>query len=148
MLWKDNLNGIMVNFDVNFTNEGENILKKAVSDERMIKTGVSITVFFKEGDSITENFEFSKRFGTLHDLLIDLINEEISTYKAVQEQNEMINKVEELKDFISLEEKSITNKITQSIKNYIKYYKENKNTIFFFFCRTKKSFKKCIKAVW
>ena len=89
-------------------------------------------LFFKTGNSIIENFDFSKRFGTRHDLLINLINEEISTYKAVKEQNEMINKIEELKDFISLEEKSITNKITQSIKNYTTYYKENKNTIIFF----------------
>ena len=118
-----------MNFDMNFTNEGENILKKAVNDERMINYS---NLFFKTGDSIIENFDFSKRVGTLHDLLINLINEEISTYKAVKEQNEMINKIEELKDFISLEEKSITNKITQSIKNYTKYYKENKNNFFFF----------------
>ena len=34
----------------------------------------------------------------MHNLLIDLLNEKISNYKAVQ--NEMITKIGELKDFV------------------------------------------------
>ena len=48
----------------------------------------------------------------MHDLLIDLLNEKISTDKAVKEEDEMIKKIGELKEFILLEEKDITNKNT------------------------------------
>ena len=36
------------------------------------------------------SYNFLKRFGTLHDLLLDLLNKEISTINAGTEQNEMI----------------------------------------------------------
>ena len=89
------------------TDNGENILQKVAKDERMINYN---NLFSKAGNHIIKNFGFLKRFGTLYDFLIDLINEKTSTLKAVRKQNEMINKIEELKDFILLEEKSITNK--------------------------------------
>ena len=47
-----------MNFDMNFTNEGKNILKKAASDERMINYN---NLFFKIGDPITNNFNFFKK---------------------------------------------------------------------------------------
>ena len=78
----------------------------------------------------------------MHDLLRDLLNEEISTDKAVKEQNEMITKVEALKRFILLEEKIIMNKNTQTV---IKKTKTKAQRNFYFFCKTKKCFKKCIK---
>ena len=96
MFLKDNLNYILINFDMIFSNEGENIPKNAASNERMINYN---NLVFKTGDPIIKNLRFSKRFGTLHDLLIDLLNEEISTYKAVKEQNEIITKIAELKVF-------------------------------------------------
>ena len=116
-----------MNCDKNFTNEGKSILKKSASDARMINYN---NLFFKADDPIIKDCDFFKRFGTLNDLLIHLLNEEISTNKAVKEQNEMIIKIEELKDFTC--------------------YKENKdkNTGKTLFCRTKKYFKKCIKTVW
>ena len=40
----------------------------------------------------------------------------MSTLKTAKEQIEMINKIEELKDFILLEEKGVTDKNTQIIK--------------------------------
>ena len=83
MLLKDNLDGILMNFDMNFTNEGANILKKIATDERMINYN---HWFFKTGDPIIKNFDFLKRFGTLYDILLDLLNEKISTIKAVKEQ--------------------------------------------------------------
>ena len=138
MLLKDNLNNILMYFDLNFTNEGKIILKKAVSNERMINYN---NLFFKVGDAIIQNFDFLKRFGTLHDLLIDLLNEEIGTYKAVKEQNEIITKIEGLKGFILLEEKSITNKNTQSIIRKTKTRTQKK----IFFARQKSVLRNALK---
>ena len=73
-------------------------------------------LFFKAGNLNLTNFDFLKRFGTLYDLLIDLRNEKISTLTVAKEQIEMINKIEEIKDFILLQGKGIINKNTQSIK--------------------------------
>ena len=82
---------------------------------------------------------FLKRFSTLHDLLFDLLDEEISINKAVKEQNEMMIKIQELRDFILLEEKDIKNKNTLGIIR-----KTEANTQIFFFFQNKKV---CIKAV-
>ena len=87
VLLKDNLNDILMGFEVNVTGKGKNILKKVPSDERMINCN---NLFFKTGNPIIKNFDFLKRFGTLYNLLFDLLNEEISTIKAAKEQNEMI----------------------------------------------------------
>ena len=54
-------------------------------------------------------------FGTFGNLLIDLLNLKISTFKAAEEQNEMINKIGELKDYILLEEKSIEEEKTKHV---------------------------------
>lgn len=99
-------------------------------------------LFFKTGNLTIEKFDFFKGFGAFHDLLRDLLNEEISSDKAVKEQNEMITKVEALERFILLEEKIIMNKNTQSI---IKKTKTKAQRNFYFFCKSKKCFKKCIK---
>ena len=50
---------------------------------------------------------FLKRFGTLYDLLIDLLSEKISPTKALIEQNEMIKKIEKLRDFVLLKKEKI-----------------------------------------
>ena len=100
MLLKDNLDGILMNFYMNFTYEGANILKKIAKDERMINYN---HWFFITGDPIIKNFDFLKRFGTLYDMLLDLLNKKISTIKAVKEQLDE-KKIEELKNFIVLEE--------------------------------------------
>ena len=39
-----------------------------------------------------KNFDSLKRFGTLYNLLLILLNEEISTFKAAREQKEIIRK--------------------------------------------------------
>ena len=77
---------------------------------------------------------FLKRFSTLHDLLFDLLDEEISINKAVKEQNEMMIKIQELRDFILLEEKDIKNKNTLGIIR-----KTEANIQFFFFFSKQKS---------
>ena len=88
----------------NFTEKGRDIIKKLAKDQRLVNCN---DLFFKTGNPITKNFDFLKRLGTLYDLLIDLLNEKITILKATREQNEMISKIEELKDFISLEQESI-----------------------------------------
>ena len=60
VLLKDNLDGILMNFDTNFTNEEVNILKKVATDERIINYS---HCFFEKGDPIIKNFDFLKRFG-------------------------------------------------------------------------------------
>ena len=51
----------------------------------------------------------------MYNLLIDLLDLKISTFKAAEEQNEMINKIGKLKDFILLEEKSIEEEKTKRV---------------------------------
>lgn len=68
----------------------------------------------------------------MYDLLFDLINRKISISEEKQEQEDMIIKIEELKNFIFLEEESITERKTERkqilviqkrvIKNAIKQY--------------------------
>ena len=50
----------------------------------------------------------------MHDLLINLLNEEISFSEATKEQEEMIFKIEKLKNFILSEQKGMANKNTHS----------------------------------
>ena len=64
-------------------------------------------MIFRTGNPIIYKYRFLKRFGTFYELLIDLTGEEISTIKAVEEQNALIDKIDELKNFILLEEESI-----------------------------------------
>ena len=69
---KDNLNNILYVFEMNFNvDSGENILKNVSKDERMINYN---HLFFKTDNPIIKNFDFLKRFGTLYDLLIDILN--------------------------------------------------------------------------
>ena len=68
-------------FNTNVTKKGEVTLKKLASDERMINYN---NLFFKRGNPSIENFDFLKRFGTLYNLVIDLLNEEISINEAEQ----------------------------------------------------------------
>ena len=54
-------------------------------------------LFFKTGNPIIKIFDFLKRFGTLFDLFTNLLDKKINTFRAAEEQKEMINKLEELK---------------------------------------------------
>ena len=90
MLLKDNLCDILFRFETKFNNnEGKNILKKLARDERMTNYN---SLSFKTGNPVINNFDFLKRFGTLYDLLLDLLKEEIDTDKALREKNETIKK--------------------------------------------------------
>ena len=79
LLLTNNLNGILMTYDINFTKKGENILKNLVNDKKMINYQ---NLLFKTGNPIIGNFDFLKRFGTLNDLLTDLLNRKISTIKV------------------------------------------------------------------
>ena len=80
------------------------ILTILANDERMINYK---TLFFRSGSPAIDNYDFLKRFRTLYDFLIDLFNERIGIIKASKEQNEMMKKMNERKDFVLLEEESI-----------------------------------------
>ena len=66
--------------------------------------------------------------------MIDLLNEKISILKATKGQNEIINKIEEITNFILLEKEGITNENAQIVLK-----KTDKNTKKRNFFRTKKS---------
>ena len=46
---------------------------------------------FKTGNPIIKNYDFLKMFGTFYDLLLDLLNEGISTIEAAKEQSVIRN---------------------------------------------------------
>ena len=116
---------------MNFTNEGINILKKLARYEMIINHNLKKN---KTSNFGIENFNFFSRFGKLYGLLIYLINDRIGINEATQEQREMIYRQAKKFHFIGKR----------------KYYKE-KNTIkrkkgAIKKAKTKKSYKKCIKA--
>ena len=129
--------GMLLNYDQNFSDKGENILEKITTDERMINYN---NLFFKTGDPVFKNFDVLKKFGTLHDLSTDLFNEEISTLESAKEQNEKIEEINELGNFFLLEEESIkkTEYVTKKTKN-----KTQANQI----VRIQKRMQECNKAV-
>ena len=129
--------GMLLNYDQNFSDKGENILEKITTDERMINYN---NLFFKAGDPVIKNFDVLKKFGTLHDLSTDLFNEEISTLESAKKQNEKIEEINELGNFFLLEEESIkkTEYVTKKTKN-----KTQANQI----VRIQKRMQECNKAV-
>ena len=62
-------------FIMDFMVMEENILEKLTNDGRIINYK---NLFFKTGNSGINSFDFLKRFGTLFDLLIDLLNEKMN----------------------------------------------------------------------
>ena len=116
MLLRDRLDEIFSSYDMIFTTKGENILKKVAEDERLINCN---NLFFKTGDPIINNYDFLKKFDTLNDLLLKLLNKEVITIKTANEQNELLDKIDDLKNFILLEEKQGTKKQRQKHKQKI-----------------------------
>ena len=104
VLLKDNLDDIVTAYDMNITAKGKDVLKKVADHENGINYK---NLFFKSGIPTISNYDFLKRFGTLYDFLIDLLNKKTSLKKAALEQAKMIDKKRELKDFLLLEEKNI-----------------------------------------
>ena len=104
VLLKDNLDDILTAYGMNITAKGKDVLKNVANHENGINYK---NLFFKSGIPTINNYDFLKRFGTLYDFLIDLLNKKTSLKKAALEQAEIIDKKRELKDFVSLEEKNI-----------------------------------------
>ena len=77
-------------------------------------------MFFKAGNPTIYNYDFLKRFGTLYDFLIDLLKERIGIIKATREQNKMITKINELENFVLLEEESINKQKRRSAIKKVK----------------------------
>ena len=91
-----------MNFDMNFTDEGLNILQKASSDERMIN-GNNLT--FQIGDPIIRKFDFQKDL--VHCMIYQLIYlallEECVTEKCHKKGNKAVIKEFLLKAIFILE---------------------------------------------
>ena len=108
ILLRDNLDDILLNYgEFNISSDGENILKELADDGRNINYK---NLFFKSDNTTIDNYDFFKRFGTLYDLLIDLPSKKVNIKKAGLEQNEMIDKIIELRNFVLLEEKTLIKK--------------------------------------
>ena len=75
VLLSDSLNNILMVYDMNLSIKRKNILRKLADDEKNINYK---NLFFKSGNPAIDNYDFLKRFGTLYDILIDLLNEKIS----------------------------------------------------------------------
>ena len=83
-------------------------------------------MFFKAGNPTIDKYDFFKRFGTLYNLLIDLLSKKISFKKAGLEQNEMIDKIIELRNFILLEEKNKNKEKSKSAIKKVQKHREEK----------------------
>ena len=65
-------------------------------------------MFFKAGNPTLHINDFLKRFGTLYDFLIDLLNERIGIIKAKKTKTKRNdNKINELENVVLLEEQGI-----------------------------------------
>ena len=58
MLLRDELDNILIHYDINLSVIGEKILKIFTDDERLIKYN---NLFFKSGNPIVSNYDFFKK---------------------------------------------------------------------------------------
>ena len=94
-------------------NKGKNILEKLSNGERIIDYS---NLFFEANNHlVASDYDFCKKFGTLYDLFLRLFSGPISAKKAAEEQNEMITEIEDLKNFILSEEKTIKEETTKGV---------------------------------
>ena len=126
ILLRDKLNNVLMDCDMNITAKGENILKKLANEERNINYK---NLFFKSGSPVLDNYDLFKRFSTLYDLLIDLFSEKIRLSKAAIEQNEMIDKIEDLRSFVLPEEENINEEKNRGAINKAKTKTQKRKTI-------------------
>ena len=71
-------------------------------------------LFFRSGNITIDNYDFLKRFSTLHDFLI--LNEGIDIIKATKEQSKMIKKNKLVRSFLLEEESNKNEKSRGAIK--------------------------------
>ena len=91
-------------FEMNFTDKGKETFKKLARDEGLINYN---NLFFKTGLPSIENFDFFKRYVTLNDLLIDLLNVKISIEVALLDQNKMVSEIYYLLTLLKNENKKV-----------------------------------------
>ena len=118
--------GILLNYHQNFGDKGKNILGKTATDERMINCN---NLVFKTGDPVIKKFNLLKSFCTFFNFFIDLFDKIMHPFQATREQNEMVAKINELGNFVLLEEKIIKNKKTEGVMKKAKN-KTQRNKIF------------------
>ena len=118
---KDNLDDLLTSYDLNITAKGKDVLENLANNYK--------NLFFKSGNPTIDNYDFLKRFGTLYDFLLDLLSEKIGLKKAAIEQNEMIEKIVELKIFVLLEEKNIDKEKSKGAMRKAKTKTQRKKTI-------------------
>ena len=123
---KNNLDDILLNYELNIGSEGKNILKELADDERNINYK---SLFFKSGNPTIDNYDFFKRFGTLYDLLINLLTKKISLKRAELEQSEMMDKIIELGKFVSLEEENTDKERSKGAIKKVKTITQRRKTI-------------------
>ena len=83
VLLRDSVGDIFMKYDMSITDKGEDILRKLVKNEEKLIDYHNL--FFETGNR-AKNIDFLKRFGTLYDLLIDLLNQQINIKEAKKEQ--------------------------------------------------------------
>ena len=114
------LHDILQRYAMNFTNDGEDTLRKLANDEKNINCNDLYFCF--------RDYNFLEKFGTLYDLFLNLLTKAINTRKAKKEQNEMLKMIETLKNFILSQEKTIK-KTTKGAKQKVKIKTEIKEDI-------------------
>ena len=105
---------------MNFARKGEAILRRVANHERTINYN---SLFVHTGNPFIDNFDFLKRFGTGHDILIDLSSKKTIINEAKQEQEELVKKLKELRNSASSKTKMLQRKKQRvaSRKQSIKY---------------------------
>ena len=95
MLLKDELDYIFKNFGSNLNSTGKKFLIKLAKDEKKIDYN---NLFFKIDDkSIVRNVDFLEKIGTLHDLLIYLLDNSMRIVTSTETQIDFFKAITLLK---------------------------------------------------
>ena len=114
VLLKDKLDFIFKNFGSNFNNTGKKFLIKLAKDEKKIDYN---NLFFKIDDkSIVRNVDFLEKIGTLHDLLIYLLDNSMRIVTSTETQIDFFKAITLLRIIISNLKTDITDQSEEQKK--------------------------------
>ena len=113
VLLKDRLDYIFTKFSSNFKNTGKNYLIKLAKDEKKIDYN---NWFFETDDPVIKSFDFLEDFGTLYDLLINLLNENENKLDSLNTQVYLTKIISKLKITIFEKIENITDKSEEEKK--------------------------------
>ena len=113
VLLKDRLDYIFTKFSSNFKNTGKNYLIKLAKDEKKIDYN---NWFFETDDPVIKSFDFLEDFGTLYDLLINLLNENENKLDSLNTQVYLTKIISKLKITIFEKIENITDKSEEEEK--------------------------------